>query len=109
LEIKYATRSEFLEPCINKFQEQEKELLSGKTIQVILKSGGYDKEVILNIDSNNSSVFNTVNWHNKDSTRFPVRIKAAATALLRLKYCGQFKINHQNGVLTISLLSTTSR
>ena len=109
MEIKYAIRSEFLEACISKLKEQEKELLSKKTIQVILKSGGYDKEIILSIDKNNSSVFNTINWQNKISTRFPARIKAAATALFKLKHYGKFKINHQNGLLKVTMLSAINR
>lgn len=36
-----------------------------------------------------------------DATRFPARIKAAATALLNCGYEGRFDISHSDGLLTI--------
>ncbi len=40
-------------------------------------------------------------WHYKDQTRFPQRIRAAATALRDTKHYGRFRVSHRDGVLTI--------
>src|SRR6266550_2667336 len=41
-------------------------------------------------------------WEGRDETRFPQRIRAAATALRDTGHHGRFHITHRDGSLTIS-------
>jgi len=48
----------------------------------------------------NSSSFGT-DWDRPDPTRFPARLKAAATALNAVGMRGHYALTHAAGVLTI--------
>jgi hypothetical protein len=76
--ITYASKSKFLEPCLIEIKNNFKNLSNGEEIKISLISGGYNAEIIVNIEDGKST-FDTF-WNNPDPTRFPARIKAAATA-----------------------------
>ena len=61
---------------------------------------GYDGRVTVNIRPRNLDTFAT-NWTNNDPSRFPARIKAAATALKDSGNVGRFEITHTDGMLEI--------
>jgi hypothetical protein len=103
MEIAHATRSEFLEPCEVAIRRNKKALDEGGVISIGLKNGGYDGRVIVTIQSDSWKFF-LADWKNIDPTRFPTRIKAAATALLNCHCDGQFEISHSNGALSIRAL-----
>jgi len=100
MNIRYSIRSSFLLPCKSAIRSGEQALKSGGVVSLNLASGGYDGEVYVEIRPTNKESFVT-NWQNNDPTRFPVRIKAAATALKELGYVGRFKITHMDGALGI--------
>jgi len=100
MDIEYATKSKFLEPCKIEIDSQLNQLTTGQKIVInFSESGGYNGEIIVNIKELKTS-FSTF-WENTDPTRFPARIKAVATALKEKKCFGAYKITHNNGELTI--------
>jgi hypothetical protein len=100
VDIAYARRSQFLDACEATVQEHRAELDAGRVVRVDLRRGGYGGQVIVTIRPNARKVFST-DWEHADPTRFPARIKAAATALLNCGCEGRFEIFHSNGSLTI--------
>jgi hypothetical protein len=103
MKIKYALRSKFIANCEETINAKLNDLQKGLPIRVDFETGGYDGEITVTIERNNSKEFNT-NWENNDPTRFPARIKAAATALFNCHCFGRYKIKHENGVLIINQL-----
>jgi hypothetical protein len=63
------------------------------------KPGGYNGNVLVDIADGDE--FET-DWSRPDPTRFPARIRAAATALRDIGFVGKFRVTHQDGSLTIS-------
>jgi hypothetical protein len=101
MDIIYATQSKFLEPCKIEINNQFNQLTNGQKIVINFpESSGYNGEIIVDIKESKDS-FSTF-WENTDPTRFPARIKAAATALKEKKCFGAHKITHNNGELTIT-------
>jgi hypothetical protein len=100
MEITYVTKSSFLPACESAINTHRVNLDSGNPVHVDLQEGGYNGRVIVTIRTNDRSAFNT-DWESTDPTRFPARIKAAATALLHCGCEGRFEISHTDGLLTI--------
>jgi hypothetical protein len=100
VEIASSTRSQFLEACEAAIREHRAELDGGGTVCVDLGEGGYDGRVIVTIRPNDREWFGT-DWTSSDPTRFPVQIKAAATALLNCGLEGEFEVSHSDSSLTI--------
>jgi hypothetical protein len=102
MDIPYVTRSKFLEPCQAALlrTQHAKAVDGGEEIFVALASGGYGGKFIVTVEDNGSSCFE-VSWATKDWTRFPARIRAAATALKSCGRFGRFEIEHRNGQLVI--------
>lgn len=75
---------------------------AGEEVHVSLGPGGYHGNIIVTIRDSDPYYFGT-DWESSDPTRFPVRIKAAATALRNCACHGQFEISHLDGALTIRL------
>ena len=69
-------------------------------------TGGYAGQVEVNINKNDSQSFET-NFTGSDPTRFPARIKAAATALYECSCYGKFVISHNNGHMTIKQIKSS--
>lgn len=80
-------------------------LLDSKNLNVIelknLDYGGYfgEFEIDISADANN---FTVPDYNYKDITRFPARIRAAATALKLSNLLGRFRISHDKGILKIN-------
>jgi hypothetical protein len=100
VDITYVTKSRFLAPCEVSISEHRAEIDAGGLVQVNLEDGGYNGSVVVTIRKNDRKAFAT-DWEGADPTRFPARIKAAATALLHCGCEGRFKIAHRSGHLTI--------
>ncbi len=103
MKIVYPTRSKFLKKFEEIFHENKEKLAVGGLINVMLPPGGYAGEVTVVIDKENKKEFNT-DWIGSDSSRFPARIKAAASALKNQNCFGEFKVTHNEGILEISKL-----
>lgn len=100
MDIAYSTRSQFLEACEAAIRGHRADLDGGGTVYVDLGEGGYDGRVVVTIRQNDRASFGT-DWTSPDPTRFPVRIKAAATALLNCGCEGAFEVSHADGSLAI--------
>lgn len=100
MDITYATRSKFLAACELGIRGHLTDLGASGVVHVDLQKGGYEGRVIVTIRQNDRSAFGT-DWESTDPTRFPARIKAAATALLFSGCEGQFEVSHSDGVLSI--------
>ncbi len=102
MNIPYASRSKFTASCQDAIAAQQEVLNAGQIIIVSLQPGGYLGEIKVTVDAGNSADFET-DWSADDPTRFPARIKAAATALRDCGSTGSFGISHADGgVLTIN-------
>jgi len=81
-------------------------LLDFKNLNVIklkdLETDGYSGEFEIDV-STDDNVFNVSDYNNNDTTRFPARIRAAATALKLSNLLGRFRISHDSGILKINL------
>ncbi len=100
-DIPYALKSVFIAPCEQALTEQHDTLDSGGTLEVRLKPRGYKGDLAVIIQPSVTTTFQA-EWKSKDITRFPSRIKAAATALRNCGDTGSFKISHDNGRLLIT-------
>ena len=92
--------SDFLLPCKSAMRKHQRQLQAGGSISISLPGGGYDGHVFVTLKPKNSITFGT-NWTNNARSRFPARIKAAATALKGSGYVGRFEITHADGTLSI--------
>jgi len=101
MNIPYARRSKFTEFCQENITAQREALNAGQVIAFTLKPGGYSGKIAVTVDAGNPTHFET-DWSAGDPTRFPARIKAAATALRNCGSTGRFEISHADGVLSIS-------
>jgi hypothetical protein len=103
VDIAYSTRSQFLDACESAIRQHRAELDTGGTVSVGLGEGGYNGRVIVTIRLGDRAAFGT-DWERSDPTRFPARIKAAATALLNCGCKGRFEVSHADGSLAIRLV-----
>lgn len=93
--MKYNDRSSFFEPI-----EQALDRAGGEwPVRVVLAPKGYKGEAVVVIGQDDRE-FET-GWQGADETRFPARIRAAATVLRRRGMFGRFRIWHDDGVLVI--------
>ena len=107
MNIPYTLRSKFILPCREAIVAQRKAFDSGQTISVNLAPGGYPGDVKITIPSAASREFQA-DRNGKDTTRFSARIKAAAMALRDCGDTGEFRISHDNGLLSITNLASVS-
>jgi len=91
-------RSPFLAPCEKAIRSWNRGRI--QPLFVKLRKGGYAARVTVTIQEGDSGSFCT-RWKGGDPTRFPARIKAAATALFNCGCYGLYKIIHKNGFLEI--------
>lgn len=103
MRIPYVTRSSFLESCRDAIRKNLPRQVGQQVKVTFDKKGGYRDTVRLSVESDMPNDFGS-DWEGTDPTRFPVRIRAAATAL-RDEHCvGDFEITHLDGVLTVARL-----
>lgn len=104
-EIPYTIRSKFLRVIEEDLHRLRSQLNVGLAVQMVLEPGGYDGDTIIAIQPGDAHAFAT-DWHGKDYTRFPQRIRAAATALHHCQFQGLFRIIHKDGTLVIQALQS---
>lgn len=100
MRIPYLSRSRFLAPISAALDAQDGRLSAGDHLDVMLTPQGYDGTVTVEVDRDDSGTF-YAEWEGSDVTRFPVRIRAAATALRDRRAFGRYTISHENGLLRI--------
>ena len=101
MDIDFARRSRFLQACEDAIRSGRVALDAGGAVSVQLEEGGYTGRVLVTIRPGDLSSFAS-DWEGNDVTRFPARLKAAATALLRCQCIGRFLLVHNDGSLEIS-------
>lgn len=106
-EIPYVIRSRFLPVIGEHITRMRDKINAGLAIQISLDPGGYNGDVKVFIYSNNAHTFET-DWHRSDATRFPQRIRSAATALQKCGFSGLFHIIYEDGVLAIRAINAGS-
>lgn len=90
---------------VNVIQDKISNFKNEKIIELNdLSNDGYSGEFEVEIGINNND-FEVSDYNNKDITRFPARIKAAATALKSSNLLGRFRISHNSGILKINKIS----
>jgi len=104
-EIPYTIRSKFFRVIEDDLHRHRSQINAGLAVQIILKPGGYNGDTIVAIRSRNSLTFET-DWPGRDYTRFPQRIRAAATALHYCQFQGLFRIIHKDGMLVIQAIQS---
>ncbi len=100
VDIAYSIRSQFLSACEAAIRARRTDLDGGGTVHVELSEGGYDGRIVVTIRNDDRTLFGT-DWTSSDPSRFPVRIKAAATALLNCGCYGVFEVSHADSTLAI--------
>lgn len=100
MDIAYLTRSQFLDACESAIRAHRADLDGGGIVSVDLGEGGYDGRITVTIRRADRASFGT-DWTGCDPTRFPARIKAAATALLNCGCEGAFEVSHADGSLAV--------
>lgn len=99
MDIAYVTRSAFLAACEAAIRNSRERLDAGDSVEVVFEDGGYSGRIPVEICDDNSTF--GADWESTDVTRFPARIRAAATALHNCGLRGRYVIEHQGGRLTI--------
>jgi hypothetical protein len=102
MRVPYVSNSRFLPIIAAALDDQMNGACAGALI-VDLGRGGYTGTVTVDLDPDDLRTFSS-NWKGVDVTRFPVRIRAAATALRDRHVFGKFVIVHSDGELRIMSL-----
>lgn len=100
MNIPFVTRSRFLSPCEAIIRSGSAALDAGGSVRIQFDESGYEGKVSINIRPLDTAHFET-DWQGDDATRFPARIRAAATALLNCKFVGDYVISHSDGLIEI--------
>jgi hypothetical protein len=100
MDIAFVNRSRFLDDCERTIRDGQDQLEGGGLLEIAFDDGGYPGRVAVTIREGDSGYFNS-DWEGSDPTRFPARIKAAATALFNCECRGSYEIVHEDGALTI--------
>lgn len=101
MDIPYVQRSEFLEPITRQLAGAS--FGDRRAILMTLKPGGYRGAYTITIDQGRRLEFHSTGKAT-DTTRYPVRIRAAVTALRDLGFAGSFRVSHDDGRLEITRL-----
>lgn len=94
-DLNYSKKSKFLLPIKEKLENFFKEI--SIDLSKITSQKGYEGEYLIEINKSHFSA----DFINSDDTRFPQRIRVAATVLSELKLYGRYIISHKNKILAI--------
>jgi len=102
MNIKYPTRSQFIDALREGVKLGRSCLEEGRSIEVRLKPLGYQGRWSVIIHPDDSKEFKVVGTM-KDQTRFPQRIRVAAWALFQENVVGRFviELDRESGIVTI--------
>lgn len=100
MKINYPSRSKFLEDCVEAIAKNKNALFQGAQISITFSAKGYNGKIKITIEKTDSISFQT-DWVSSYPSRFPARIKAAASALFRQNCFGDYLISHYSGTIKI--------
>jgi len=101
MKIDFVTpRSSFLADCAAGIAAERGTLNAGGVALIFLKKGGYSRSMNISLTPDDQAAFEAT-YQSKDPSRFPVRIRAAATAIRDAGLYGHFHITHKDGELRI--------
>jgi len=105
--LKRPNQSAFYDLCQSILQEVGNELQLKKPLKVTFEAdkGGFPDDERVEIGGPDEKTFQT-DWDGSDPTRFPARIRAAATALRDEGWRGTYRIRHEAGSLQIAPAET---
>ena len=101
MDIGFVQRSGFLVSCEDAIRNDRVNLDNCGIVRVEFEAGGYSGHVVVSIRAEDPKYFAS-DWQGTDETRFPARIKAAATALYNCGCFGRYGITHKDGSLEIA-------
>jgi hypothetical protein len=105
--IRYVTpsRSDFYTPVRDALEDQVERFVMRETVALSFaaEADGYSGDVVVEIAPGQEESFRT-DWSGSDPSRFPARIRAAATALRDDRRFGWHRIRHEEGDLRIEPL-----
>ena len=96
-------KSGFLDPCERSIRQARETLSAGHVVRIQLNAEkrGYPGRLVVEIRADDGSNFGS-DFSYSDVTRFPQRIRVAATALYICGCWGRFLVTHLDGTLEIS-------
>jgi hypothetical protein len=100
MNLRYAGRSGFFAAILVALEQHGGCPEQGDPVTVSLSEQGYDGEIIVEITPDPEDEFMS-DWEGSDETRFPARVRAAATVLRDRKCFGRYVVTHAKGLLTI--------
>ena len=102
MNIKYPTRSEFIDSVREGVKLGRSRLEQGRSIEVKLKPGGYKGKWFVIIHPDDPKEFKVVGTM-KDPTRFPQRTRVAAWRLFEERIYGRFviELDRESGIVMI--------
>jgi hypothetical protein len=102
MQLPFAARSRFTAPMVQTLLMQRAAFEAGEVITIMLTEirDGYPGQAIVDLTLQHPSGF-LADWTGQDATRFPARLRAAATALNEIGARGRFVLIHRAGELTI--------
>ncbi len=102
MERTFNKTSKFLPQLEEHIENNMATIQSGQEVFIRLSDDldGYANETVISIDSKNKLTFES-DLDLRDPTRFPARIKAAATALRNQECDGKFRVSHKEGFVRI--------
>lgn len=92
MKLRFAARSRFF-PTIEGALPTDASI-DELDVRVFLGPGGYELDAEILIHADDAGWFD-VDWENRDPSRFPARIRAAVTVLMRRGYVGAFLVSHR--------------
>lgn len=99
--IPFSTRSRFFDAIEAALRAAERCPEAGGPLTVELAPGGYDGAIVVDTSRGSPDRFEA-EWERPDPTRFPARIRAAATVLHTRGCRGRYLVTHEDGSLIIS-------
>ena len=102
MDIPFSSRSKFFAP-ISEALDAAGGCPRVGGVLIELSPEGYGGVVRVDVSGDRTDTFGS-DWEGSDYTRFPARIRAAATVLRTRRCFGRFLIVHDQGQLTISAL-----
>ena len=99
-QLAYAERSRFIAPVLAALRDHG---AGHWTVQLSEALDGYGGCVEVTLPGDSPRTFGT-DWAGADPTRFPARLRAAATALRDAGLSGRFRLTHRAGTLTLEHL-----